>query len=85
MVGAPREGPLFSGVPWASLAAFYNATLAISAALRARELTGRGQHVHTSLLQGVLATTVGGWQRVERPDTPSFLTWVMDPRAPKGR
>src|SRR5438067_5604622 len=30
MVGAPREGPLFSGVPWASLAAFYNATLAIS-------------------------------------------------------
>jgi crotonobetainyl-CoA:carnitine CoA-transferase CaiB-like acyl-CoA transferase len=84
MVGAPREGPLFGGVPWPSLAAFYNATLAICAALRVRELTGRGQHVHTSLLQGVLATTVGGWQRVERPDEPSFLTWVMDPRAPKG-
>ena len=84
MVGAPRPGPLFGGVPWASLATFYNATLAVSAALRAREVTGRGQHVHTSLLQGVLATTVGAWQRVERPDTPSFQTWVIDPRAPKG-
>jgi crotonobetainyl-CoA:carnitine CoA-transferase CaiB-like acyl-CoA transferase len=84
MVGAPRPGPLFGGVPWPSLATFYNATLAISAALRAREVTGRGQHVHTSLLQGVLATTLGAWQRVERPDTPSFQTWVIDPRAPKG-
>ena len=25
MVGAPRPGPLFGGVPWASLATFYNA------------------------------------------------------------
>jgi crotonobetainyl-CoA:carnitine CoA-transferase CaiB-like acyl-CoA transferase len=84
MVGAPRSGPLFGGIPWPSMATFYLATLGISAALRARELTGRGQHVHTSLLQGVLATTLGGWQRVERPDTPSFQTWVIDPRAPKG-
>jgi crotonobetainyl-CoA:carnitine CoA-transferase CaiB-like acyl-CoA transferase len=83
-VGAPRQGPLFGGVPWASLATFYNAALVISAALRARELTGRGQHVHTSLLQGVLTTTIAGWQRVERPETPSFQTWVPDPRAPKG-
>jgi len=83
-VGAPRPGPLFGAIPWASVATFYNATVAISAALRARELTGRGQHVHTSLLQGVLATTVAGWMRVERPDTPSFQTWVADPRAPKG-
>ena len=59
---ADRPGPLFGGIPWASVATFYNATLAISAALRAREVTGRGQHVHTSLLQGVLATTVAGWQ-----------------------
>src|SRR5207248_9569167 len=33
---------------------------------------------------GVLATTVGSWQRVEHADHPSFLTWVPDPRAPKG-
>jgi crotonobetainyl-CoA:carnitine CoA-transferase CaiB-like acyl-CoA transferase len=83
-VGAERDGPLFSGVPWPSLAAFYLATLAINAALRARELTGRGQHVETSLMQGVLCSTLGGWQRVEKPDTPNFQTWIIDPRAPKG-
>ncbi len=83
-VGAERDGPLFSGMPWPSLAAFYLATLAISAALRAREVTGRGQHVATSLMQGVLCSTLGAWQRVEKPDAPNFQTWVIDPRAPKG-
>ena len=34
-VAAPRPGPLFSGVPWISVASCYLATLAISAALRA--------------------------------------------------
>ncbi|MCU1372848.1 MAG: CoA transferase [Actinomycetia bacterium] len=84
MVGAPRPGPLFGGVPWVSVATFYNASIAINAALRAREVTGRGQHVHTSMLQGVLATTVGAWQRVEHADRPAFQSWVCDPRAPKG-
>jgi crotonobetainyl-CoA:carnitine CoA-transferase CaiB-like acyl-CoA transferase len=83
-IGAPRPGPLFSGVPWISLATFYNATVAINAALLAREITGRGQHVHTSMLQGALATTVGTWQRVERADRDGFNSWVFDPRAPKG-
>jgi crotonobetainyl-CoA:carnitine CoA-transferase CaiB-like acyl-CoA transferase len=83
-VGAERDGPLFSGIPWPSLAAFYLATLAINAALRARAVTGRGQHVQTSLMQGVLCSTLGGWQRVEKPDAPNFQTWVIDPRAPKG-
>jgi len=83
-VGAPRPGPLFSGVPWISLATGYLANLGISAALRAREQSGRGQLVQTSLLQGALITTIAGWQRVERPETPAFQTWVIDPRAPKG-
>src|SRR3954468_24598670 len=83
-VGAPRTGPLFSGVPWPSITTAYNATLAVNAALRARERTGRGQHVHTSLLQGVLSNTIGPWQRAERPDAPSYQSWVIDPRAPKG-
>ncbi len=48
-VAAPRPGPLFSGVPWVSVATCYLATLAISAAFRVRELTGRGQRVSTSL------------------------------------
>jgi len=83
-IGPRRDGPLFSGVPWPSLAAGYLATIAISAALRSRELTGRGQHVATSLLQGVLASTGMAWQRVERPRSPGYLSWVVDPRAPKG-
>src|SRR5260221_10777214 len=84
MIGAPRPGPLFSGVPWISLATFYNASVAINAALFAREITGLGQHVHTSMLQGSLATTVGTWQRVERADREGFNSWVFDSRAPKG-
>jgi crotonobetainyl-CoA:carnitine CoA-transferase CaiB-like acyl-CoA transferase len=83
-VGAPRPGPLFGGLPWVSLGAFYLATLGISAALRAREVTGRGQLVETSLLQGALTTAVWPWQRVENVDTPNFQSWVIDPRAPKG-
>jgi crotonobetainyl-CoA:carnitine CoA-transferase CaiB-like acyl-CoA transferase len=83
-VGPRRDGPLFGGVPWASVATGYLASLAISAALRVRERTGEGQHVETSLIQGVLATTVGAWQRAERFDRPGYQSWVIDPRAPKG-
>ena len=83
-IGAPRSGPLFSGVPWISLATFYNASIAINAALVAREITGKGQHVHTSMLQGALATTVGAWQRAEHADRDGFNSWIFDPRAPKG-
>jgi crotonobetainyl-CoA:carnitine CoA-transferase CaiB-like acyl-CoA transferase len=83
-IGERRDGPLFSGVPWISLATFYNASIAINAALVAREITGRGQHVHTSMLQGALATTVGAWQRAEHADREGFNSWIFDPRAPKG-
>jgi crotonobetainyl-CoA:carnitine CoA-transferase CaiB-like acyl-CoA transferase len=83
-VGPDREGPLFTGVPWVSMATFYIATLGVNAAIRVRELTGQGQHVNASLLHGVLATTVGPWQKVENPDVPYFQTWIIDPRAPKG-
>jgi crotonobetainyl-CoA:carnitine CoA-transferase CaiB-like acyl-CoA transferase len=83
-IGAQRGGPLFSGVPWISLATAYNASVAINAALYAREITGRGQRVHTSMLQGALATLVGAWQRVEHADRPGFNSWIFDPRAPKG-
>jgi crotonobetainyl-CoA:carnitine CoA-transferase CaiB-like acyl-CoA transferase len=83
-VGADRDGPLFSGIPWLSFAAAYLATLATSAALRAREVTGRGQHVHTSLLQATLCSSLGGWMRVENPNAENFQTWIIDPRAPRG-
>jgi crotonobetainyl-CoA:carnitine CoA-transferase CaiB-like acyl-CoA transferase len=82
--GPPRPGPLFSGVPWVGLAVAYHATLVISAALRVRARTGRGQRVHTSMLQGVLGTTQFAWQRVARPDAPSYQSWIIDSRAPRG-
>ena len=82
--GADRPGPLFSYSTWPSLAAAFLATTGISAALRSRGQTGRGQRVETSLLQGVLCTTIAGWQRCERPETPFYRTWVIDPRGSKG-
>jgi crotonobetainyl-CoA:carnitine CoA-transferase CaiB-like acyl-CoA transferase len=82
-VGPARDGPLASGVPWASMATAYLTTLAISAALRERELSGHGQHIGTSLLQGVLATTIGPWQRTERFANENYQSWLIDPRAPK--
>ena len=82
--GVKREGPLFVYSPWPSLAACYLATLGISSALRAREITGRGQLVETSLLQGAMAACVAGWARVENPDASGYRTWVMDRRSPKG-
>ncbi len=82
--GAPRDGPLFPASYWPSLAACFIATSAVSAALRAREITGRGQLVETSLLQAALCLGLGSRQRVERPDAPGFVSWVPDARSPKG-
>jgi crotonobetainyl-CoA:carnitine CoA-transferase CaiB-like acyl-CoA transferase len=82
--GAPRPGPLFPASRWPSLGAFFAATTAVSAALRAREITGRGQWVETSLLQGALACASGVWQRAEKIDAPMFNSWILGSRAPKG-
>ena len=82
--GAPREGPLFPSSRFPSLGAAYAATTAISAALRAREVTGRGQWVETSLLQGALAAGVLAFAMAEKLDTPMFMSWVGDSRSPKG-
>jgi crotonobetainyl-CoA:carnitine CoA-transferase CaiB-like acyl-CoA transferase len=82
--GAPRPGPLFPASHWPSLGAFFAATTAVSAALRAREVTGRGQWVETSLLQGALACGSGVWQRAEKIDVPMFNSWILGSRAPKG-
>jgi crotonobetainyl-CoA:carnitine CoA-transferase CaiB-like acyl-CoA transferase len=63
-----RSGPVFMTTPSASVSAGYLATLGISAALRARETTGRGQWVETSLLQGLIAYQGFGWVRFEGGD-----------------
>ncbi|AXQ28141.1 CoA transferase [Solimonas sp. K1W22B-7] len=82
--GAAREGPLFVASHWPSLGAFFTASLGISAALRAREITGKGQWVETSLLQGAFAGAAGVWQRAEKIDAPGFDTWILGNRSPKG-
>ena len=82
--GAKRSGPLFPASHWPSLGAFYAASLGINAALRARELTGRGQHVTTSLLQGALACAGGVWQRAENTEAQMFDSWILCSRSPKG-
>ncbi|MFN8026687.1 MAG: CoA transferase [Acidimicrobiia bacterium] len=83
VTGARRDGPLVSGVPWISVATCYQAVIAISAALLVRERTGRGQQVGTSMFQGMLTTTMGGWQRAANPDADNWQSWVVDSRAPK--
>jgi crotonobetainyl-CoA:carnitine CoA-transferase CaiB-like acyl-CoA transferase len=50
----PREGPVYGAVPVASHAASQGAVHGVLAALLARERSGRGQRVETSLLQGML-------------------------------
>ncbi|MEV0494676.1 CaiB/BaiF CoA-transferase family protein [Streptomyces atratus] len=83
-VGPDRPGPMFTGIPWASNAAGYLATIAVTAALRAREQSGRGRHVATSLLQGAICASSIAWQRAQHPECESYLGWTTDPRAPKG-
>ncbi len=82
--GPDRSGPMFSASPWPSLGAFYLASTAVSAALFARQTTGRGQWVETSLLQGALGGGSGVWQRAEDPDATLFNSWVLGSRSPKG-
>lgn len=82
--GAPRPGPLFVASRWPSLGAFFNASLGIAAALRARELTGRGQWVETSLMQGAFAGAAGVWQRASTPEAPGFDTWILNSKSSKG-
>jgi crotonobetainyl-CoA:carnitine CoA-transferase CaiB-like acyl-CoA transferase len=82
--GADRPGPVFPRTPWPSVGATYLATFGLSAALRAREVTARGQRVTTSLLQGALAAVALNWQRVERPDSPLYWMWPIDSRSIEG-
>lgn len=82
--GAPRPGPLFTASRWPSLGAFFIGSTAIGAALRAREITGRGQLVETSLMQGTLAGMGALLMRVERPDAELFDSWIFGARSPKG-
>jgi crotonobetainyl-CoA:carnitine CoA-transferase CaiB-like acyl-CoA transferase len=82
--GPPREGPMTTGMPAPSMGAFYALLCGIEAALVARESTGRGQHVETSLFQGACAAALMAWQRAENPNAEDFNTWINCSRTPKG-
>ena len=82
--GPDREGPLYPQSRWPSLGASFLALTGINAALRARLHTGRGQWVETSLLQGVLVSTAGGWHRPDHPEADGYMCWIFDPRGSKG-
>ena len=82
--GPPRPGPMTTASPAPSIGAFYAAITAINAALVARETTGQGQWVETSLFQGALAASGSAWQRAENPDAPSYNTWIKCSKSPKG-
>jgi crotonobetainyl-CoA:carnitine CoA-transferase CaiB-like acyl-CoA transferase len=72
-VALRREGPAFHHAPLPSYGAYFLASCAINAALHARERTGRGQRVSTSLMQGAILWTSMVWTRAERP-TPDLTT-----------
>jgi crotonobetainyl-CoA:carnitine CoA-transferase CaiB-like acyl-CoA transferase len=63
-----RPGPIFLAMPMPSMGTIYLVASGVLAALIARESTGRGQHVSTSLLQGVLLYTTQIWQSIEKAD-----------------
>src|SRR6185369_14990063 len=58
---APRPGPAFPAVPYASYSAAHAALHGILAALYVRERTGRGQLVETSLAHAVAAHDPWEW------------------------
>ncbi len=63
-----RMGPVFLHMPMPSMGTAYLVPIAITTALLARERTGLGQHVSTSLFQGALLYTTQIWQDVEHAD-----------------
>ena len=83
--GPARPGPIVTASPAASLGAFYSAVTAIHAALVARDNTGRGQWVETSLMQGAIAAAMGVWLKAEHSERPGFNSWIFGMKGPKGQ
>ena len=67
-----RPGPIFLAMPMPSMGAIFLVATGVLSALIARETTGRGQHVSTSLLQGAWLYTTQIWQDIERANAGIF-------------
>jgi crotonobetainyl-CoA:carnitine CoA-transferase CaiB-like acyl-CoA transferase len=76
---ARPDGPIFSASPWMSINGFYHATLAVTAALVARERTGVGQHIEASMLPRAAFIPTSA-----RSSGPMAATWMNLRGAPRG-
>lgn len=76
---ARPDGPIFSASPWMSINGFYHATLAITAALVARERIGVGQHIEASMLPRAAFIPTSA-----RSSGPMAATWMNLRGAPRG-
>jgi crotonobetainyl-CoA:carnitine CoA-transferase CaiB-like acyl-CoA transferase len=76
---ARPDGPIFSASPWMSMNGFYHATLAIAAALVARERIGVGQHIEASMLSRAAFAPTSA-----RSSGPVSATWMNLRGAPRG-
>jgi crotonobetainyl-CoA:carnitine CoA-transferase CaiB-like acyl-CoA transferase len=63
VTGEPEGNPVKCGIPIGDLSAGLFCAVAILSALHARERTGRGQYVDTSLFEGALALSI--WETAE--------------------
>jgi crotonobetainyl-CoA:carnitine CoA-transferase CaiB-like acyl-CoA transferase len=63
VTGEPGGDPVKCGIPMGDLAAGLFCAFAILTAVIARERTGRGQHIDTSLFEGALALSI--WETAE--------------------
>jgi len=79
-MGSVREGPVFQATPAPSVGASHIASIGIGCALHTREITGVGQRVDTSLLQGVLLYNASTWQRAEKIGAPGYDMRTVDRR-----
>jgi crotonobetainyl-CoA:carnitine CoA-transferase CaiB-like acyl-CoA transferase len=73
-ISAHREGPVYPGLPFASIGAAYMAAIGILAALCRRTEDGHGRWIATSLVDGALAFMAMGWSETDvhpAPDTTS--------------
>src|SRR6202163_2843813 len=77
-----RPGPIFLHMPMPSMGAMFLIPTGIITALIAREETGRGQHVRTSLFQGALLYTTQIWSWV--PDAGPAYYGTMAKTYPPG-
>ena len=77
-----RPGPVYLHVPLPSMGAALLASNAIAAALHARAVTGRGQWVTTSLMQGALAWDTQLRKRAEHPTAGLMNRWMFKELGP---